>query len=163
MNPACRVFRIQTHLDRVPHGAEFGQLELLAASDPELQLYQIDAEHQLRDAVLDLQARIDLEKVRHTLVIDDELHRCEAHVRLRAHQLQRREPEPLARAALREKGGRGGATLRSTSGAAAARCTLARRTAQPSPLPGAQDLHLDVPRPFEVALQVNARVTEGNA
>ena len=49
------------------------QIEFLAGGDTDLAAHQVDAGHQLRDRVLDLNARVDFDEIEFVVLVDQEL------------------------------------------------------------------------------------------
>src|SRR5581483_3975289 len=57
-----RVLRVETDFDRVPVQVTPCYSERVAARDTELLAHEVDARHELRDRMLDLDARVQLEE-----------------------------------------------------------------------------------------------------
>jgi hypothetical protein len=70
---SCGIFRIDTGFDRVAAGYGFLTWQALTRRDPELQLDEIDAGHQLGHGVFDLDARIDLEEGQRAIFAEQKL------------------------------------------------------------------------------------------
>ena len=101
-----------------------------AGRDPDLRLDDVDPGHRLGDAVLHLDAGVDLHEVEPAVPVDQELERPGVHV---ADGPRRRRDEPAdARADVGRESGRRG-PLRSPSAAAAAPSTRARRGGRCAP------------------------------
>ena len=98
-----------------------------ARRDPDLLLDDVDAGRELRDRMLDLEARVHLEEVESAALIDEELDRAGVRVADRGRDLQRRRAHP---GALLGRHAAATATPRSPSGAAAAPSTRARTGAR---------------------------------
>ncbi len=129
--------------------------ERLARRDAQLLSDQVEARHRLGDRVLDLDAAVELEEVE-LAVGEDELHGARALVADRSPELHRCGEERLAQRRIEPGSGR-----------------LLEHLLMP-PLHGAvplaegddvpvrvrEELHLDVPRPLEIALAVERAVAE---
>ena len=138
-------------------GGPVAEGERPALGDPDLLGHQVQAGHHLGHRVLDLEPRVDLEKVELAARIEDELDRAGAAV---ARLL--RDPAGRGREALAQRGGEGGrrGLLEQLLMAALDRA-LALAQADHPPRGVGQDLGLDVPRPLDQLLEVHAIVTEG--
>ena len=77
---ATGVLAVDAELDRVAVGLGVVVAELLALGDAELLAHEVDAGDLLRDRVLDLQARVDLEERDRAVGADEELARARADV-----------------------------------------------------------------------------------
>ena len=121
-----RILGVQAQLDRV---AARRQARPVVRQRPprghlELRADEIDPERDLGDRVLDLEARVHLEEVEVALLVEQELDRSGA--RCTRRRGPPRPPPPPSGSAARLRA-RGSASPRRSSGAAAGRCTRARR------------------------------------
>src|SRR5579885_2994935 len=132
------------------------EAQRLARGDADLLPHQVEAGHQLRDRVLHLNARVHLDKVEGVVLIDQELAGAGVLVAGRLHQPHRRLADPLPHRRRQVRGRRLLDQLLVPP--------LQRAVALPQvdhvAVAVAEDLHLDVPRPLDVLLQVDAAVLE---
>jgi hypothetical protein len=159
---SIRILGIEPHLDRraVRRARRVTGERAVAGGLPHHPLHQIDAEHRLGDRMLDLQTRIDFEEIE-ILALDvvDELHGAGG----------------LVVDALPERDGGLMQPRAHLFGDARCRRLLdhlliaplqrAIALAEPDnmPLAVAEDLHLDVPRHRDEALEIDASVAEAGA
>ena len=159
------VFRIlgrDPTLDRVSLGlgqrqGNPGPLEVMAFGDPDLRLDEVDAEHELGDGVLHLDARIHLDEVVRPTRIHEKLRGPGAHVAGIRHERTGRLADCVAKRGI-EADGR--CHLDDLLVAALDR-TVPLPEVDDRPLAVAEDLHLDVPRLFDEPLQVDRPAPEG--
>ena len=160
-----RIFGVDAGLDGVAGagGRERRGGEALAGGDAELLLDQVEAGAHLGDAVLDLEAGVDLEEPDLAFRTGDELDGAGAGVAHAVHDPEgvgeERLPADLAFGPGEE--GRGGGRLLDDLLVAALHAALALAERHAPPLAVAEDLHLDVLGGADVALEVDARVGEG--
>ena len=146
-------------LDGMPGEKDVVLLERegLSGRDPDLRLDDVDAGHRLGDAVLDLNAGIDLHEVEPAVAVHQELERARVHV---ADGPRRRRDEPAdALANVRLEARRRG--LLDDLLLPALHRALAFAEMHGAAPPVGEDLELDVPGAPEVALEIDAGVAEG--
>ena len=130
--------------------------ELLAGSDADLELDEVEAGHELGDRVLDLDARVDLDEVEVAVAREQELDRAGVVVVGGARDLHGRVADLLAQVG----GDRGrGRFLDQLLVAALDRAVALAQVQHLAVLVG-QDLHLDVARVLDERLQVHGAVAE---
>ena len=137
----------------------------LTRRDAELQLDEVEPGDHFRDGVLDLQTRVHLEEVQLARRRRDELDRARALVVDGSNDAERVLEEPRAPPgaffALKKRGGR--RRLLDDLLVAPLHAAFAFRKSDRRPEPIAKHLNLDVPRRFDVALDVDARIAERGA
>ncbi len=131
-------------------------LKRLSQRDPELLDDQVGAGHQLGDRMLDLDAPVQLQEPEVTAV-EHELGRARAPVADRSRERDRGLAHPRAQLWVQRGGGR----LLEHLLVAALYRALALPEREDRALRVAEQLDLDVPRPFDVALAEDALVAEG--
>ena len=154
------ILGVDAALDGVPALAQvfLPEGEPLAARDADLQLHEVLAGDHLRDRVLDLQARVHLQEVGPPLGVDQELEGARVHgSRPGAPGTPRGSPMRSRSSGVRKGEGLSSITFWCRRWIEHSRSK--RWTALP--WPSAQDLDLDVARPLEGLLQVDAVVAEG--
>ena len=153
------ILGVQPALDRgaVEAHLVLREVELLALRDADLFTDDVDAGHALGNRVLDLQAGVDLEEVELAVRRQDELDRSGAPV---AHRAARGD-RSLAHAGAQLGGQRGGGGLFDDLLVAALDAALALEQVDEVIVRVAQDLDLDVARPFDVLLDEQGVVAEG--
>ena len=144
----------------VPLDLVLPQRKWVALGNQDLPLDEVEAGHHLGHWVLDLQPRVHLQEeelLRGPVAADEELHRAGPHVADRRRERHRRGVHPLERLC----GGPGGRRLLDDLLVPALDRALALEEVDDRAVSVAEDLHLHVPRPFDVALEEHRRVTEG--
>ncbi len=146
-----RILGVEAHLDRVParRVAIFRERQRLAGGEPHHPLDEIDARDRLGHAVLDLQPRVDLEEIRLAARdVEDELDGARRAVgdRLREADRRGRELRPAGVGEPRRRRLLDDLLVPPLQRAVA----LAERRDRAAPV--AEDLHLDVARRLDVAL-----------
>ena len=154
-----RILGVDAAFDRVAAGHHILLLEpqRFAGSHPDLRLDQIDPGHHLAHRVLHLDAGVDLDEIEVAFLIDDEFDRACRVVAGRAGQSHRRLTHGAA--------GFGGQAWR---GAlfdqllmAPLRGAVAFPEVEDRAVSVAENLHLDVPRTFDVAFDVDSGIAKG--
>ena len=140
--------------DRALRQAE--DVEGRAARDEDLRLHEIDAGDLLGHRVLDLDARVGLDEVVAALAIDEELDRARVPVADRLRELHRVAAEPLAERLVEVLGGRHLDHLL----VAALHAAVALEEVDHVARRVGEDLHLDVPRVLDEALDEDGAVAE---
>ena len=153
------ILGVDARLDRVAAQQHVALLELErpAGGDLELPAHEVDARDQLRDRVLDLDARVHLEEVPAAVGREQELGGAGADVADRVGEAQRRDAELAAE--LAADAGRG--RLLDHLLVAALHRAVALAQMEAGAVRIAQDLHLDVARALDVALVDEPAVAEG--
>ncbi len=155
--PALGVLGVHAHLDGMAARLRRHELERITRGDFEHPLHEIDSRDLFRHGMLDLQARIHLEKEELArLVIEHELDRSGRAVADGATERDR----PLEQRAARVLGQARGRRLLDHLLVPALRgaITLAERNDAARAV--AEDLHLHVPRPLDEALEEQASIAE---
>ena len=153
-----RILGIDAALEGMAAGDDVLLLDpqFLTGGDADLGFDEVDPGHQLAHRVLDLDPGVDLDEVEVALLIDDKLDRAggvvagglaQPHRRL-THRLAGLRGEPWGRALLDE-------LL-----VAPLRRAIALPEVEHRAVGVAEDLHLDMPRPVDVALHIDAGITE---
>src|SRR5262249_26921916 len=132
--------------------------ELLAGGDAQLLFDNVDAAGQLADRVLDLQARVHLDEVERTILIE-ELHRAGAFVPEAGERRHGGRGEPLARRCVERRRRR----LLYELLMSALQRAVALAEMDDIAAAVAEQLHLDMPRPVEKALEIDRIVAKPGA
>ena len=153
------ILRVDAAFDRVRLRVEqrFGiEIEALASRDANLPLHQVDAGHHLGDRMLDLQARVHLEEVERAVLVEQELDRAGVGVahRLRDRRRGRRHAPPQLR---RDRERR---ALFDDLLVAPLDRALALDERQHGAVMIAEQLHFDVARRHDAALEIDRAVAE---
>ena len=135
------------------------QIEPLAARDPNLPAHEIEAGHHLGDRVLDLQPRVHLEEIEAAVLVEQELDRAGVGV---ADRLRDRGGRRRHRRAQRRRDRQRRRLLDDLLVAALNRA-LALDERQHRAVRVAEQLHFDVARPRQPALEIDRGVAERGA
>ncbi len=153
------ILRVDPALDRVPSDDDIvlGEVERLARRESELGTNDVDARHHLRDRVLDLDSRVDLEERELlTLEIDEELDGASVHVTERTAEHNRGGSDPLPE---RRREHACGCLLDELLISALQRAVTLTEV-DDRPVRIGQQLNLDVPGPLHEPFDVQAAVSE---
>ena len=156
----ARILRIQPHLDRATTQVTTCHevRERFAARDAELFAHEVDAGHELRHRMLDLDPRVELEE-EEVAAVEDELRGAGALVADRARERDGGVAHPLAQLGVERGGGR---LLEHLLVAALDRAVALAERDDVAVRVG-EDLDLDVARALEVALAEDRVVAERRA
>src|ERR1700676_1059168 len=128
----------------------------MAGGDGDLQLHQIEARDLLRDRMLDLQARVDFEKIKVEMGIDEKLHGARVNVSTGAREADSSIAHLLAQFRRDDKR----RSLFNHFLVAPLNRTFALAKRNDAAVGIGQDLNLDVTRPFQIFFEIEARISE---
>ena len=156
--PGCGVLGVDPALDRMAGEAHIGlrPAQRPAAGDPDLLAHEVEPRHHLRHGVLDLKAGVHLEEVVGAVGVEQALDGAGVRVADGPGGVDGDGADPLAQ--LRRDGGRG--RLLEDLLMAALDRAVALAEVDDVAVEVGEHLHLHVPRPLEIALQVDGVVGE---